>query len=161
VRVGARVGDLDVVMAIALQRRRRDDLAPVTVFLRVRAVGEARLDRRGRREVAGEMARVDVDAADRARPRQLDDAEVVARRALAARFPAVHPLAVVVVLAGDELRRLRVEHALLRREEFVAREERFGAQPRICEIHVAARESGSVGVEDRGCHDGRFLESRL
>jgi hypothetical protein len=64
---------------------------------------------------------------------------------------------VVIVLAGDEHCRLRVEHALFRREEFVAGEERLGAQTRVGKIHVAAREGRCVRIENRIGHD-RFVQ---
>ena len=44
--------------------------------------------------IAGEVAGIDVDAADAALDTELDDAEVVAAAAPSPRFPAVHPFAV-------------------------------------------------------------------
>jgi hypothetical protein len=117
------------------------------------AVDGTRLDRRGRREVAGEVARIEIDAMDHTRPREAHHAEIVAGRALAARFPAVHPLAVVVVLAGNEDGRLGVQHPVLRREEIVAGLERLRTETRVGKIHVAPREIGCVGIEKRNSHD--------
>ena len=52
--------------------------------------------------IAEEMVGVDVEPRDHARRSEPQDAPVVARPALAARFPPVHPLAAVGVLVGDE-----------------------------------------------------------
>ncbi|MGF6921286.1 hypothetical protein OKW28_005483 [Paraburkholderia sp. 40] len=151
-RVRARVADFEVVVAIALQRGRRHDLGPLRRLIRLAIHNARRFHRRRRREVAGEVARVEVESLDHAGPRELDDAPVVAGRALAARFPAVHPLAVVVVLARNEDGRFRIQHAVLRREEFVASLERLRAQTRVRQVHVTAREFRCVGVENRKCH---------
>ena len=89
---------------------------------------------------------------DHARTREPDHAVVVARGALAASLPAVHPFTVIVVLAGNEHRRLRIEHAFFGRKEFVAGVERLRTETRVGQIHVTAGEGGSVGVEDRSSH---------
>lgn len=81
-----------------------------------------------------------------ARPRQSHNTPVVARPALSPRLPAIHPLAVGVVLAGNELRRLGIQHALAVGEEVVAAIQRHGAQARVGKVHVAAHEVGRVGI---------------
>ncbi len=149
---GARVVDCHVMVLVALQRHGRHDYVPLSVVRRSLAVCVAGLERSSRRKIAGEMARVQIYAMNHAWPRQLNHAVVVPRGALAARFPAVHPFAVIVVLAGNEYRRLRIEHALFRREEFIAGEERLRTEARVGQIHVAARKGGGVGVEDRSSH---------
>ncbi len=62
VRVRMRVADFEIVVAVALQRDRRHDFGPLRRLVR-HAVHHARgFDRRGRRKVAGEVARVEVES---------------------------------------------------------------------------------------------------
>ena len=61
----------------------------------------AAVDPAMRRIVAAEERGVDDDRVDDARQAELDDAPVVAGRAAAARFPAVHPLAAIGVLVRE------------------------------------------------------------
>ncbi len=157
VGVGVGAEHVQIVVAVALQGGGRNDLGPLRGVgrLAVRQVGG--VDGRGRREVAGEVAGIDVHALDHARPGQLDDAVVIAAVAAAARFPAVHPLAVVVVLAGNEDGRLGVEHAVLGREEFIGRERGHGAQAGVRQVRIAAREVGGVRIERRHRHGRHSL----
>ena len=65
-------------------------------------------------------------------------APVVPGHALAAAFPAVHPLAVVVILAGDEHRLGRVDQPRLVGEEIVGGIDHLGPQPRLGEVDIVA-----------------------
>src|SRR3546814_13436338 len=65
------------------------------------------------------MAGVDIQAAYGPRQPQLDDCPVVAAIAAPPCFPAIHPFAVVVELAGNEYRFGRLQCAFGRRNEFV------------------------------------------
>jgi hypothetical protein len=80
------------------------------------------------------MAGVDVDTHDGSGQSQLHHAVIVSLVALAARFPAVHPLAVVIVLARNEHRRLGIEHPFLGCEKIVGGEDRLGPQPGIRQV---------------------------
>jgi hypothetical protein len=103
-------------------------------------VDPAGLDRGGRREIAGEMAGIDIEPDDGARQAQLHHAVIVAFGALAARFPAVHPFAVLIILAGNEHCGLGIEHALLGCEEIVGSEDRLRPQPCVGQVHQIAAE---------------------
>ena len=78
------------------------------------------LDRYRGRVVSGEMPGIDLETPNAAGATELQDRPILAAVASAAGFPAVHPLAVVVVLAVDEAGRPGLKHALGRSEEFVA-----------------------------------------
>ncbi|VVE45006.1 hypothetical protein PSO31014_04331 [Pandoraea soli] len=142
----ARLRDRMVVVRIALQAGRRQQFEPLGRLARgaVRAV--ATLERRGRREVAGEVAGVEVNAKQHARSRQLDHTPVVAVHTLATCLPTIHPLAVVVVFARDEDGRLWIEHALFGREELVAGLQRLRTQARISQVDVTAHKFRCVRV---------------
>jgi len=84
----------------------------------------AGIDRRLGRIISGEVTGIDIQATDDARYAKFDDAKVVARAALAATLPTVHPFAVVIVLIGDKNRVRRIDQAFFGAEEFV-----------VCEYH--------------------------
>ena len=105
----------------------------------------AGLDAAGRRVVAGEVAGVDVEAANDAGRGEPDDGVVMAGAALAAALPAIHPLAVVVVFVGDEDRRRVGEHAPDLGEEIVGGEQRLGAEAGRGEVDGVAGEGGDFG----------------
>src|SRR5690349_23653040 len=86
--------------------------------------------------VALEVVRIDRDGADRAGDTELDDTPIEPPPGIApaAGFPTVHPFAAIGVLALDELAAAGSEKIFLRREEFVAREERLTAEPRGGEV---------------------------
>jgi hypothetical protein len=136
---GARVGHGHEMVRVALEAGGRHDLAPFRALAR-HAVEPARFDRGGRREIAGEMTGVNIEPDDRARQAELHHAVIVALGALAARFPAIHPLAVLVILAGNKDGRLGIQHPLLGREEIVGGEDRLRPQPPIGEIDQIAAE---------------------
>ncbi len=142
VAVDALVRDGQEVVRIPRQRRRWQDLGPLGGLVRS-AGAESGLDRGARREIAGEEARVDVEQRDPAACAQPHDAPVV-RAAVASPpcLPAVHPLAVVVVLVGDEDRRAVLQHALLGAEELVVGEDRFGPEGGRGEIERSFRHVG-------------------
>src|SRR5215207_8705163 len=79
--------------------------------------------------VATEEAGIDYDAANDSRQAKTNDAPVEARRATAATFPAVHPLAAIRVLALDEDRCARLEQVLLGRKKVVIGHEHRATQP--------------------------------
>lgn len=139
VRPGALVVDRDVVVRVALQAHRRHDGGPLRGVVRL-GFGAARIERGGRRIVAGEVRGVDVHALDDAGQPQLDDAVVVTAAAPAPRLPAVHPLAVVVELACDEYRGLRAQHALGGREPLVGAKDRLGTDHGLRQIDPARDE---------------------
>src|SRR5687768_177016 len=100
------------MMRVAAERRDRHDLGP-------RLAVRAGIERGGQWVIAGEVRGVDIDAEDECRPTETDIAPVVALDSLAARLPAVHPLAAVIELAGDEDRLLGLDQPLLGREKIV------------------------------------------
>jgi hypothetical protein len=77
-------------------------LNPRSAFLPVPIRGIARLDGAGLRLVAEEVRRIHIEALDHSGGAELDHGDVMPFRALAAAFPAVHPLAAVGVFVGDE-----------------------------------------------------------
>jgi len=83
------------------------------------------------------MARVDLEGRQRAWRGQFHYAIIVALVAAPARFPTIHPLAVVVMHPGTPLRFRGLQHALLGGEEFVRGVQRYGAKPRIGDVDVA------------------------
>ncbi len=133
----------DEMVAVRPERRHWHDQLPFGVGIGFAAGGQAAgLDRAGRRVVAGEMAGVDVETVDDRRRGERDDRVVVARSALAPRFPAVHPLAVLVVFVRDEHRVVVGEHARRLGEKVVADGNDPGAEPRGREIGIASGEIG-------------------
>src|SRR5476649_1597498 len=94
-------GNGAVVMGVTHQVRGAKDFHPFGVLLGI-ALAAAGFEGCRRREIAGEMAGIDIHALDHAGPPKTDGAMVVAFAALAPAFPAIHPFAVVVVFAGDE-----------------------------------------------------------
>src|SRR5437016_13228974 len=91
--------------------------------------------------VAAKEAGVDNGALDHAGRAEADDREVVARRALAAALPAVHPFAAVGVLVLLPDRRGRFEEILLFREVVVGRVEHRAAEAFGSEIDQIAEVS--------------------
>src|SRR5690349_10837788 len=84
------------------------------------------------------MAGVDLEAGDQAGHAEPDHAPVVPGHALAAALPAVHPLAVLVIFAGDEDRLRRIDQPFLVGEEIVGRMDHLGAKPGLGEIDIVA-----------------------
>ena len=128
--------DLVVVMAVALQLYRRKDFSPLGGVVRVAFGEEAGFQRGGGREVAGEEAGVDVDALDRAGDAEANDRVVVAFEALAARLPAVHPLAVVIENALLPYGRRRLEQPVDVGEPVVGDGDGLGAQAGVGQVDV-------------------------
>ena len=132
--VDAQMGEGVIVVATEImviacaQRLVRQHPDPFRVRRRVAVERLCPFDHHCRSEVAGKVRRINIKADDAAGCRQLDDGDVMATIAPPPRFPAVHPFAVVVKLAFDEDRRLVVQHALERREEFVRAPQGFRAQ---------------------------------
>src|SRR5689334_14012959 len=133
--------DREPVLGVAGERRSGQYLRECTiqrpeVFLGDGAAQRRAVDGTRRRMVAAEMVRIDRDGADRPGDTELDDAPIVPASGIApaAGFPAVHPFAAIGVLALDELAAAGSEKIFLRREEFVAREERLTAEPRGSEV---------------------------
>ena len=137
------VGHRPEVMSIAGEIGGGKDLRPSGGRIGV-AVAAAGLERSGRRIVSGEMAGIDVHAFDHAGAAESQGAMVVARPTPAPALPSIHPLAVVVVFAGNEDGGRRIDHPLLGREEFVGGMDRHGAEARLGEIDPEAREVGEV-----------------
>lgn len=137
-----------VVMAIALQPHRRQHFAPGRAVVRVAFGAEAAIQGSRRRMVAGEEAGVDVDALQHARHTQADHRLVMALEALAAGFPAVHPLAAVVEHAFLPHRFAGLQHAAGGGEPFVADGDHLAAQVRVGEVEVVA-EGRVFGVHAR------------
>jgi hypothetical protein len=86
------------------------------------------------------MGGVDVEADDPARAGQLDHRAVMAAVAAALRFPAVHPLAVIVELALDEDRVVILQHPVEGREELVGGPDRARAEAGGGEVDAGARD---------------------
>ena len=85
-----------------------------------RAAMVARLERGLLRLIADEVARVHVRHVEPAAQTELQHAPVVAGRSTPPRLPAIHPLAAIRVLAGDEDGRLWLDETASRSEELVA-----------------------------------------
>src|SRR5688572_6527008 len=102
--------------------------------------------------IAEEMVRVDVDAEHAAALAELDDAVIMAWQAtLAPALPAVHPLAVLRELAGNEDTSTRLQEVLLAGEEIIVGDE--GLAPEALRREVdQARESHALRFD----HDGWF-----
>ena len=77
--------------------------------------------------IAEEMIRIDVDLFDDAAQAELNHAPIVSRRAAPARFPSVHPFAVIGVFVGDENSAAGFEQIFFLREKFVVRDQRVAA----------------------------------
>ena len=82
------------------------------------------------------MPGVDLEAGDQPRHAEADHAPIVAGRPLAAALPAVHPLAVLVIFAGDEDRLGGVDQPRLVGEEIVGRIDHLGPEPGLGEIDI-------------------------
>ena len=128
--------DLMVVMAVALQLYRGKDFSPYRVVVRIAFGEEAGFQRSGGREVASEEAGVDVDALDRAGHAEANDRLVEAFEALAARLPAVHPLAVVIENALLPYGRRRLEQPVDVGEPVVCDGDGPGAQAGVGQVDV-------------------------
>src|SRR2546423_13412499 len=72
--------------------------------------------------IAEKMIRIDVDLFNDAAQSQLNDTPIIPRRAAAAGFPAVHPLATVTVFIGNENSATGVQEILLLREKLIVRD---------------------------------------
>jgi hypothetical protein len=68
---------------------------------------------------------------------------IMAKHALAAAFPAIHPLAVIVILVLDENGRLIRQHALKRCKELIGDEKALCAQPGRCEVDAVQGKAGN------------------
>ncbi len=129
-------GDLVVVVAVALQLDGRKDFRPDGVVARIAVCDEAGFQRGGRRVVAGEVAGVDIHALDLTRHAQADHRMVVTFEALAARLPAVHPLAVVIENALLPYGRCWLEQPVDVGEPIVGDGDGAGAQAGIGQVDV-------------------------
>ncbi len=124
------------VVRIAGQRGPRQNLRPLGarhIVGRRHAWNVTRLERAGFGIVPLEVGRLDVHDARDSRSAEADDAPVVAGLPAAARFPPVHPLPALRVLALAPSRRVVTNQVLLRREELVVgrddrRPEPFGGE---------------------------------
>ena len=131
------------------------------VVMRRRSRHDARLEAARLRKVALEIGRIDLDGVDDALSGELDDA-VVVRNVEAGftrqhvptttRFPPVHPLSAIGVLAVAPHRCRRMRQPLFRCEELVARKQRNGAQRLGCEIDRMAAGEVDVSVHS-SCPD--------
>ena len=88
-----------------------------------------------RRKIAGEVARVDIEPAYHARNTELHDAEVMSRFPFSSAFPAIHPLAVIVVLIRNKHGIGGIDKPGLVGEKVVGREDDLGAEPGLLEAH--------------------------
>ncbi len=95
------VGAGQEVVRVRVEMLHPDQFRPRRVVVGV-TVGPAGLDPALGRVVAGEVGRIHVEAVDRPRHRQRDHRVVVSAAAPAPGLPAIHPLAVIVILVGDE-----------------------------------------------------------
>jgi hypothetical protein len=134
------VGDLDHMMGITLKLAPGHQFLPLSVPAGQGLGTEAALQRGGCRIVSGEMAGVDIDRAQPPPAAEPEDRQVVTGPTLAAALPTIHPLAVVVVLVGNEDRWARVDHALLRGEKIIAGIDHLSAQAGLCQVEPATRE---------------------
>src|SRR3954471_15852155 len=128
--------DRYVDAVVAVEREARSDLRPTR--LRDRVVAPADLDLGAGRIIAGEVPGIDLEAGDDSGHPEADHAPVMARRSLAPALPAVHPLAVLVIFAGNEHGLGRFDQAGLVGEEIVGRIDHLAPEPGLGEIDVMA-----------------------
>ncbi len=88
--------------------------------------------------IAREMARIDAEARNPPGSRQLHHAVVMTRRSFAPGLPSVHPLAVVVVFAGNEAWGMRLDQTLFGRKPLVTGRYDRCAQARIRKVMPAS-----------------------
>ena len=136
---------LDKMMRRRSERIFRQKLGPHGIVARVALFDEAGLDGAMRRVVAGEMAGIDIESMDMAGHCQTDDRPVMTRNALAAALPAIHPLAVFIIFARQEDRRVVLQHAGQRREEIIRGIKAACAKTRRGEIDRALGKIGNEG----------------
>src|SRR5438105_3252095 len=103
--------------------------------------------------IADEMIGFDIDLPNDAAQSQLNDTPIMSRRAAAAGFPSVHPFAARGVLIGNEDAATWLEKILLRREEFVVREQCDATEPSGGKIDKAGRRGG---YRSNGAHAWKF-----
>ncbi len=147
--VGRRTGSLEEMMGggtdTRTERRLRDDLRPDRRRVRIASLHKSSLYAAMGRKIAGKMAGIDIKTMDDARHGEPDNAVIMTRHALAPAFPAVHPLAIVVIDVGQELCRFVLQHAVERREEIIRRIKPGGAEARGSEIDRTDGKIGQVG----------------
>ncbi|RMS43164.1 hypothetical protein ALP66_05741 [Pseudomonas amygdali pv. photiniae] len=136
------VGDLVVMMAVALQLHRRQHFGPGGVFIGFARGQKARFQRSGRRKVAGEKRGINVYTLDGASYTEADHCAVVSFETLAARLPAVHPLAVVVEHAFFPDRRGWLEQPVGICEPVIGDRKDFGAQTCVGQVHELLERCG-------------------
>ncbi len=125
----------------------RQDFSPFCRRERLDVISRrnAGFDGNRRRVIADEVAGINVETANAALDAKLDERPVVAGGALAARLPAIHPLAVGVEFARHELSRFRVEHARGFGKEVVGGSKCLGAEAQVGEIDRTQRPIGQIG----------------
>src|SRR3989344_4030973 len=128
---GLCIGNFMVVVAVALQLYCGQYFSPLGGIGRVAFSDKAAFQGCRRREVTGEEAGVDVHTLDRARYAQADYRAVITFEALAARLPAIHPLAVVIEHALLPYGRGRLEQTVNVGEPVVGDRDGLGAQARV------------------------------
>ena len=126
--IAERIVDREAILCSAAQAGGSQQFRPLLLV-------RTRLERTFFRKIAGEVRGVHDDAAHNAGRAEPDLAPVVVRRAMAARFPSIHPLARVGVLVRNKDRRRGFEEILLGPEEFVGGPEHFAAEPLRGKIH--------------------------
>ncbi len=141
------ISDREPVVAVAMQAAARQQWPPVGFRAgAVAAIPDTAVQRRLGRVVAGEVAGIDIDTEQPSGGGQPNDAPIMTGTALASAFPAIHPLAVIVVHAGLEDRLVRLDQALARREEFIAGSQCDGTQARLGQVDAGAGEFGRMRV---------------
>ena len=131
-------------MESPLQRSLRQNLFPTRqsrrqLFLLVaiwrRSAQIASFQRKPRRIISGEEARVHHHAAHNSRQSQPHDAPIVSRGPPPPRLPPVHPLSAVCVFPFDKNRLGVLQQIFLGREKFVVGHHYAAAQPLRRQIH--------------------------
>lgn len=114
----------------------------------MRFIGFDGFNRRVFGKVACEEGRVDVKTLDAARQSQPDYAVIVAGRAFATAFPAVHPFAVVRVFVREENRSFNFEKVFLLCKKIIGREDDAAANVRAGKVNLVSEGDVEIGPGD-------------
>ena len=122
-------------MRVALQFGFRQKLEPVCAISRNVIFAYAGVDRSMRRKIAGEVTRVNIESVYNAGNAEFHDAKVMSRLSFSSAFPAIHPLAVFVVLVRNKHGIGGIDEPGLIGEKVVACEDDLCTEPGLLEAH--------------------------
>ena len=124
-------------MCVAAQVCFRKQFRPA-VFRHIR-IADTHVDRRLRWIIAREIRCIDIEAANDAGHTQTNDTMIVTRCAAAPALPAIHPLAMIIVLVVDECRLRGIDQAFFGREKFITRERHPRTESRLLESNKCVK----------------------